>query len=174
VRLRYALQAFAVVILSHSLLAAQDLKTVGVVTSTMAEFRIPLEQSADSTWKWNRAETADNEGEYIWQVAVPSGGGRYSLGLFLYKYPGSQPASGNLHSLIKAAQASVFKEDSAGHGTAIQSSAVEVSTENDRMVIRIVDPELIHTIFGGHPESATVNARSIASQFEVVRIEYRD
>lgn len=161
-------------ILSHSLLAAQDLKTVGVVTSSMAEFRIPLEQSADSTWKWNRAETADSEGEYIWQVAVPSGDGRYSFGLFLYKYPGSRPASGNLNSLIRAAQASVFKEDAAGQGTAIQRSAVEVSTENDRIVIRIVDPELIHTIFGSHPETATVNARSIASQFEVVKIKYRD
>ena len=140
----------------------------------MAEFRISLEQSADSIWNWNRTETADNEGEYIWQVAVPSGDGRYAFGLFLYKYPGSQPASGNLHSLIKAAQASVFKEDAAGHGTAIQSSAVKVSTENDRIVIRIVDSELIHTIFGGHPESATVNTRSITSQFEVVKIKYGD
>jgi hypothetical protein len=33
---------------------------------------------------------------------------------------------------------------------------------------------LIHTIFGNHPESATVNTRSITSQFEVVKIKYRD
>jgi hypothetical protein len=147
---------------------------VGVVTPTMAEFRIPLEQSADSTWNWNRAETTDNEGEYIWQVAVPSGDGRYSFGLYLYKFPGSQPASGNLHSLIRVAQASVFKDDAAGRGTAIQSSAVNVSIENDGIVIRIIDAALIHTIFGNHPESATVNTRSITSQFEVVKIKYRD
>ena len=161
-------------ILSHTILTAQEPKTVGVVTSSLAEFTIPLDQSAESLWNWNRVETADNEGEYTWQVAISNGSGRYSFGLYLYKLPGSRPASGNLHALINAAQSSVFRENAAGTGTIIQKASVHVSVENDRLVLRITDPELLRTIFGHHPEDATVNARSITSHFEVVKIEYRE
>jgi len=124
-------------------------------------------------WNWNRAETPDNEGEYIWQVAVPSAAGRYTFGFYLYKLPGSRPAHGDLQALLKAGQASVFKEDASGRSTLMQRALVAVSTEDDDIVIRITDAELIHTIFAGHPETATINTRALGANFATVKIEYR-
>lgn len=160
--------------LCSALLVAQEAKTTGTVTPNLVEFRIPLEQAASASWNWNRAETRDNEAEYTWQVAVPNGSGRYSFGFYLYKFPGSKPARGNLQTLLKAGQASVFKEDIQGRGDVIQDAKVVVSTENGRIVLRITDADLIHTIFGSRPESATINTRARGSNFEVVKIEYHN
>ena len=90
-------------------LFARDAETTGTVEPNLVEFKIPLEQPASATWNWNRPETPGNDGEYIWQVAVPSGSGRY-------KSPGSKPARGPLQALFKAGQASVFKERRPGSG----------------------------------------------------------
>ena len=155
-------------------LFAQEAKTIGTVTPSLVEFRIPLEQPVKANWKWNRAETPDNGGEYTWQVAVPNGNGRYTFGFYLYKFPGSKPEHGDLHALFKAGQVSVFKEDAQGSGHIVQNAKVRVSTEDSRIVFRITDAELIHTIFAGHPDSATINTRGISSNFEVVKIEYHD
>lgn len=156
------------------LLFAQEAKTIGNVAPNLVEFKIPLEQPASATWNWNRPETLDNGGEYTWQVAVSNSGGRYSFGFYLYKFPGSKPAHGDLQTLFKAGQASVFKEDAQGTGDAIQNAKVSVSTEDGRIVLRITDPGLIHMIFASRPESATINTRAIGSNFEVVKIEYHN
>jgi hypothetical protein len=170
-----AIRATLAALLSPVLLFAQDAKTVGIVAPNLVEFRIPLEQPAGATWKWNRTETPDNGGEYTWQVSIPGSGGRYSFGFYLYKLPGSKPAHGDLQSLFKDGQTSVFREDAGGRtGTEIQNAAVEVSTEDDSIVIRITDAKLIHTIFGDHPETATINTRAMGANFEVVKIEYRN
>ncbi len=168
-----AIGAALVAFLGPVLSFVQNAKTVGTVAPNLVEFRIPLEQPAGATWKWNRAETLDNEGEYTWQVAVPNSEGRYSFGFYLYKLPGSKPAHGNLQALLKAGQTSVFKEDSEGRGNEIQNALVGVSTENNMIVIRITDAKLIQTIFGNHPETVTINTRAIGANFETVTVEYR-
>lgn len=152
--------------------SSQDVKTTGSVAPGLVEFRIPLEQPADPIWSWNREETEDNACEYMWQVAVPNGNGRYSFGLYLYKSPGSKPQSGKLQDLFKAGQASVFREDSQGHGDLVEDSSVTVSEEDGRIVLRISDPGLIQTIFSNHPKTATINTRAIGSKFEIVEIQY--
>ena len=168
-----AIHATVLAFLSPALSFAQNPKTAGIVAPNLVEFRIPLEQAAGATWNWNRAETPDNDGEYTWQVAVQVSGGRYSFGFYLYKMPGSKPAHGNLNALLKAGQMSVFKEDSAGRGTSIENAHVGVSTENNMIVIRITDGRLIQTIFGSHPETVTINTRSIGAHFETVTVDYR-
>lgn len=168
-----AIRATVLAFLSPVLSPAQNAKTVGTVAPNLVEFKIPLEQTADATWNWNRAETHDNDGEYTWQVAVPNTGGRYSFGFYLYKLPGSKPAHGDLSALLKAGQMSVFREDSEGRGNEIQNASVLVSTENDMIVIRITDAKLIQTIFRSHPETVTINTRAIGTNFETVTVEYR-
>lgn len=163
-----------ILFLSPILLFAQKAKTIAIVTPRLAEFRIPIDRQSGPTWNWNRAETPDNEGEYTWQVAVPAAERRYSFGFYLYKLPGSKPAHGNLQDLLKAGQASVFREDAQGTGTLVQNAAIQVSAEGSWITIRISDGQLIHKIFGSHPESATINTRAIDAGFEVVKIEYRD
>jgi hypothetical protein len=153
-------------------LFAQDAETIGTVEPNLVEFKIPLEQPPSATWNWNRIETPDNGGEYIWQVAVPNGSGRYSFGFYLYKFPGSKPARGPLQALFKAGQASVFKEDDQGRSDLLQNAKVNVSAENGRIVFRITDAELIRTIFGNRPKTVTINTRAIHASFEVVKVQY--
>ena len=164
-----------VILLLLSVSFAQSAKSTGAVAPNHAEFTIPLEQPANATWFWNRPETPDNGGEYIWQVKAANGTRRFSFGFYKYKFPGSKPAQGVLQTLLKAGQASVFEEDAEGRGGAIVKNAkVEVSTENDRIVLRITDPNLIRVIFGGRPETVTINTRGLGANFEVVTVEYRN
>ncbi|MFN7998766.1 MAG: hypothetical protein U0Q18_34400 [Bryobacteraceae bacterium] len=167
------MRVIAIVLLSFVRLFAQDAKVIGAVAPNLAEFIIPLEQPASATWNWNRAETPDNGGEYIWQVSVPNSSGRYSFGFYLYKFPGSKPARGSLQGLLKAGQASVFMEDDQGHSDLVQNAKLSVSAEDDRIVLRIRDAEWIRTIFGKRPETATINTRAIGANFEVVKIQYQ-
>ena len=167
------IRAAIVLSLSPVVLFAQNAKPVATVTPMLAEFSIPLEQPANATWNWNREETADNEGEYTWQIAVPNADGRYTFGFYLYKLPGSKMARGDLSTLLKAGQASVFKEDAQGRGTLVRNAVVNVTPENNRIVLRMTDPALIHLIFGARPATATINTRAIRANFEVVTIDYR-
>ena len=145
-------------------------KTSVTVTRNLVEVRLPLEQQAGATWKWNRAETPDNGCEYMWQASVANGGAKYSFGFYLYKFPGAIPASGSLAGLIKAGQASVFRES----GDLVQNAVVKVSTEDGHVVLRISDRNLIQVMFGSRPETVTINTRAVGSNFEVVKVEYRD
>lgn len=166
------MRAILLVFLGLVPLFAQDAETIGTVEPNLVEFKIPLEQPPSATWNWNRIETPDNGGEYIWQVAVPNGSGRYSFGFYLYKFPGSKPARGPLQALFKAGQASVFKEDDQGRSDLLQNAKVNVSAENGRIVFRITDAELIRTIFGNRPTTVTINTRAIRANFEVVKVQY--
>jgi len=166
------MRAILLVFLGLVPLYAQDAETVGTVQPKLVEFRIPLEQPSGATWNWYRTETPDNGGEYIWQVAVPNGSGRYSFGFYLYKFPGSKPARGPLQALFKAGQTSVFKEDDRGRSDLLQNAKVNISSENGRVVLRMTDAELIRTIFGSQPETVTINTRALRANFEVVKVQY--
>lgn len=169
---RRAVLAVLVVLLGRGFVFGQGTRTTGTVAPNLVEFRIPLEQPAGARWNWNRAETSDNECEYMWQVAVPNRSGRTSFGFYLYKAPGSKPESGELQDLFKAGQASVFREDAQGHGDMVRNARVAVSEENGKIVLRITDTDLIQTIFGNHPDTATINTRAIGSNFELVKIRF--
>jgi hypothetical protein len=166
----------AILLASLSLvpLVAQEAKTIGTVETNLVEFKIPLEQPATATWLWNRTETPDNGGEYIWQVTVPNGRVRYLFGFYLYKFPGSKPARGTLQALFKAGQASVFEEDNTGRSDLLQNANVNVSVENGRIVLRLRDADLIRTIFSSQPKTVTINTRAIRANFEVVQVIYRN
>lgn len=169
-----ARRAILLLFLSPVSFFAQHGKTTGTVAPNLIEFKIPLEQPAGATWNWNRAETPDNECEYMWQVAVANRSGRYSFGFYLYKFPDSKPGRGELTALFKAGQASVFKEDAQGRDDMVENAKVEVSAESGRIVLRIFDAALIRAIFGSRPETVTINTRAIGANFEVVRIAYRN
>lgn len=149
---------------------AHTAKTTATVAPNLVEIRISLEQSASAAWKWNRAETPDNGCEYMWQVSVANGGAKYSFGFYLYKFPGSKPAHGSLQTLIKAGQASVFRDG----GDLVQNAIVKAAIEEGKVVLSIADPNLIRAMFGNRPETVTMNTRAVGSNFEVVKVEYRE
>jgi hypothetical protein len=83
---------------------------------------------------------------------------------------GSKPAHGSLQTLIKAGQASVFRDG----GDLVQNAIVKAAIEEGKVVLSIADPNLIRAMFGNRPETVTINTRAVGSNFEVVKVEYRE
>ena len=155
-------------------LFAQSPKSTGTVTATAAEFKIPLQPPANNVWTWNRADTPDNAGEYSWTVTAKNGTAQYSFGFYLYKFPGSREARGQIQDLLKAGQASVFKEDAEGRGEILPDAKVAVTVENGAIAVRITNPDLVRLIFRDRPEIAAIHSRTPAADYQAVRITYRD
>lgn len=155
-------------------LSAQTQKPTGTVTATAAEFRIPLQQPPDGVWIWNRSDTPDNANEYSWTVTAKSGDTQFSFGFYLYKSPGSREARGQIQGLLKAGQASVFKEDAEGRGEMLPNAKVTVTAENNAILVRITDPALVRLIFHDRPDTVAIHSRTPAADYQVVRVTYRD
>ena len=155
-------------------LLAQSPKSTGTVTATTAEFKIPLQPPANGVWTWNRAGTPDNAGEYSWNVTARNGTAQYSFGFYLYKFPGSSEARGRIQDLLKAGQASVFKEDAEGRGEILPDAKVAVTVENAAIVVRITNPDLVRLIFRDRPETAAIHTRTPAADYQIVPVTYRD
>jgi hypothetical protein len=155
-------------------LLAQSPQSVGTVTATTAEFKIPLQPRANDVWTWNRADTPYNAGEYSWTVTAKNGTAQYSFGFYLYKLPGSHEARGHIQDLLKAGQASIFKEDAEGRGEILPDAKVAVTVENAAIVVRITNPDLVRLIFRDRPETAAIDSRTPAADYQIVRIIYRD
>ncbi len=155
-------------------LFAQSPLPTGAVTATTAEFKIPIQQPADGVWIWNRADTPDNASEYSWTITAKNGTAQYSFGFYLYKYPGSREARGQIQDLLKTGQASVFKEDAEGRGQMLPDAKVTVTFEDAAILLRITDPTLVRLIFREHPETVAIHSRTPAADYQVVRVNYRD
>lgn len=153
-------------------LFAQSPKSTGTVSAAVAEFKIPLQRPANDAWTWNRAGTSDDSNEYSWTVTVKNGTAQYSFGYYLYKFPGSPEARGQLQDLLKAGQASVFKEDAEGHGERLPDAKVAVTVENEAILVRLTNPDLVRLIFSDHPETVAIHSRTPAADYETVRVTY--
>jgi len=155
-------------------LLAQSPQSKGTVTATAAEFKIPFQPPANGVWTWNRADTSDNDNEYSWTVTAKNGTAQYSFGFYLFKLPGSRPTRGHIQDLLKAGQASVFKEDAAGRGDILPDAKVGITVENSAIVVRITNPDLVRLIFRDRPDTAAIHSRTPAADYQIVRITYRD
>ncbi|MGA7831432.1 MAG: hypothetical protein WCA21_10755 [Terracidiphilus sp.] len=164
----------AVVAFTLAPLFAQSPKSTGTVTATTAEFRIPLQQPANQVWIWNCADTPDNANEYSWTITAKNGTQQYSFGFYLFKLPGSHEARGQIQDLLRAGQASVFKEDAEGRGEILLDANVAVTVENAAILVRITNPELVHLIFGARPETVAIHSKTPAADYQIVRVIYRD
>jgi hypothetical protein len=155
-------------------LLAESPTATGTVTSATAEFKIPLQQPADRVWIWNRADTPDNSSEYSWTITAKNGTAQYSFGFYLYKYPGSREGRGQIQDLLRAGQASVFKENAEGRGEMLPDARVAVTVENGAILVRITDPELVSLIFHDRPETVAMHSRTPSADYQIVRVNYRD
>jgi hypothetical protein len=153
---------------------AQSPKSTGTVTAGTAEFKIPLQAPANGVWIWNRADTPDNASEYSWAVTARNGTSQYSFGFYLYKFPAAREARGQIQDLLKAGQASVFKEDAEGRAEMLPDAKVTVAVENGSILVRITNPDLVRLIFSDHPETVAIHSRTPTADYQVVRVTYRD
>src|SRR5215210_1319924 len=113
-----------------------------VVAADEAKFIIPVGRK--DQWEWNLDSTPENRREYAWQVTVENAGETYEFGYSLFKRPGSQPLSGDLATLIRAGQQSlwhVFKNGPRRSGGIIQNAGIKVSAEGENVVIRVQGKE---------------------------------
>jgi hypothetical protein len=145
-----------------------------IVSSSGAEFRIPLPRPDTAVWKWYQPATTDNSLEYSWVVSVKNGSTTYEFGFFLYKYPGSREKSGSLQTLLSAGQKSVFEQiGESGEGRMLPDARVEVSVDAGAIVIRIADSALVSRLFRGRPAGVIVRTRTPDATFDTVPITYR-
>jgi hypothetical protein len=149
-------------------------RSTDFVTSSTAEFRIPLTRSMSGIWKWYQATTEDNALEYAWEVSVNNGTGSYQCGFYLYKFPGLRERQGQMQDLLRAGQISVFESDAKGRGRILSAAQVTVSVDNDAILIRIPDAALVRLMFRDRPETARVRTRTPEATFETLPMTYRE
>ena len=107
-------------------------------------------------------------------MTAKSGSAQYSFGFYLHKYPGSREGRGQIQDLLRAGQASVFKEDSEGRGEMLPDARVAVTVENATIVVRITDPTLVSLIFRERPDTVAIHSRTPAAGYEIAHVNYRD
>jgi hypothetical protein len=95
-----------------------------VVTTKEATFTIPVKQR--DRWTWHRADTKDNQQEYRMDVTVKNEGNEYTFGLYLWKFHGAAPRSGDLSDLISASQKSLFERAPSRLMTIVKDAPVKV------------------------------------------------
>ena len=171
---RLQIAAIAIVLsIAHAVPLPGQTKSTGIVTSSSAEFRIPLTRPSSGVWTWYRATTSDNALEYSWEVSVGEGSGSYDFGFYLYKFPGSHEKQGQLQELLSAGQMSAFESDAKGQGQILPDAKVAISVENDTILIRITDAALVRLMFRDRPPTVNVHTRTPDATFETLPITYR-
>ena len=149
-------------------------RSTGIVTSSTAEFRIPLTRPMTGVWTWYQATTEGNALEYAWEVSIGNGSGSYECGFYLYKFPGSHEKQGQLQDLLRAGQMSAFESDAEGQGRILPEAKVAISVENDAVLIRIADAALVRLMFRDRPETVRVRTRTPDATFETLPMTYRE
>jgi hypothetical protein len=163
-----------VLLVGRAMPSSAQTKSTGIVTSSTAEFRIPLTRPTSGVWTWYRPATQDNALEYSWEVSVSNGVGSYEFGFYLYKFPGSNEKQGQLQELLRAGQMSAFESSAEGQGKILPDAKVAISVENDSILIRITDPALVRLIFRDRPVTVNVSTKTPDATFETLPITFRE
>jgi hypothetical protein len=162
-----------VLLVGRAMPSSGQIKSSGIVTSSSAEFRIPLTRPTPGVWTWYAAATKDNALEYSWEMSVGNGGGSYDFGFYLYKFPGSHETHGRLEDLLLAGQMSAWESNVEGQGKILREAKIAVSVENDAILIRIADPVLVRVMFHDRPATVNVHTRTPDATFETLPVTYR-
>ena len=162
-----------VLLVGEAMPTSGQTKSIGIVTSSTAEFRIPLARPMPGVWTWYRATTKDNVLEYSWEVSVGNAGGSYDFGFYLYKFPGSHEKQGQLQELLSAGQMPAFESNAEGQGQILAEAKVAISVENDAIVIRITDPAFVRLMFHDRPQTVNVSTKTPDATFETLPVTYR-
>jgi uncharacterized caspase-like protein len=126
---------------------------VAEVTQSRARFIMPIYPRA--VWDWNRPSTPLNGSDYLFTAEVENGGARYEFGYYHYKYT-TASGSGGFRALMRAGQRSVFRVD--GTTGSLMKADVDVTLEDNRVIIEVTDRATWHLLFGQHPTEAVLTA----------------
>ncbi len=149
-----------------------ELQATGVVTAVGAEFSIPV--THEGPWRWARNQTPENALEFSWEVSVKNKVGEYQFGFSFYRFPGSKEGVGTLSALLKAGQASLWKRESNGEASLVESASVSATAVDGRVVVRVSDPASVRLLFGERPPVVKALSKTPErSESHEVSIEYR-
>ena len=137
------------------LAVAQDAPQL-VVSASEARLEIPLPYQ--QSWQWNLESTRDDELEYQWDAQVDVADTTYAVGFYLFKYPGTLPAEGQLSALIASGQTSIWR-GVAGSPSDLEASLQADLREDRILVIRILNDEMLRRLFAARPDSALITKR---------------
>ncbi len=152
---------------------ATEMNCSAVIRGNTAQFTFPLPER--QVWSWYRKETSDNDLEYAWEVILggSKGTGKYSFGVYLFKYPGSQEARGSINQFLLRAQSSVWDNSS----SRIRNDLIiRSSIEGRNLVIKVSDKKTFSELFAQRPSIA--NCRVVtpyegASYRSGIPLEYK-
>ena len=147
-------------------------QATGVVTALLAEFSIPA--AHEGPWRWARATTPENALEFRWEISVKNRVGEYLFGFSFYKFPGSKEGGGNLSALLNAGQASLWKIESDGGASVVESANVSATAVEGRVVVRVSDPAFVRLLFGERPPVVKALSKTPeTSESHEISIKYR-
>ena len=130
------------------------------VIQNKAVFYFPI--LYEDHWQWYREETANDQLEYSWEVAIPANDPVYSLGVYLFKFAGLKPHSGTLEELLRYAQktaAKVKNEGAYSTFTTDEHLEVRAGVKEQGVIVGIVDDKTFQMIMAGRPEEAMFRIR---------------
>ena len=133
--------------------AQSDAANTATVKSDEARFTLTVPRRAE--WRWHMKETRENAREYIMAVRVSNEGKEYSSGFYMRKHRGASPGSGDLSSLVRAGQKSLFERASARHNVIVRDAGVNVKRDGDQLVITVKGKKNVARLFSGRPAQVT-------------------
>ena len=126
------------------------------VSAQEARFLFPL--VSQPVWEWDLATTNDNALEYRWIVEIQNAGRLYNFGFLKFKFPGSQPGSGDLESLLRAGQCSVASVAS-GVASIVPDAAANCRRESQYLAVVVNGPQTLQLLFSDRPSRAVFRAQ---------------
>ena len=136
--------------------ALYENKCIAIVQGQTAQFIFDLPKK--KTWIWNMKETADNSQEYTWEFALDgsTAAGKYSFGVYLFKFPGAQERIGNFNQLVADAQASVWDQSLRIREDLI----IQPKIEDEKLILVISDKKTFSELFSQDPTIANCRVRT--------------
>jgi hypothetical protein len=124
-------------------------------TVTEREARFVFEIPERTEWTWNGTRTPDNGLGYGWRAEIRNDGKVYEVGFSQFKFPGARPARGDLASLIRAGQATIWLRGSDRSSTVVDDARLRLETAPGRLIVVVDDPRTMQLLFSGRPGRAT-------------------
>ena len=137
---------------------------VVTVSRDQVSARFPALENPTDTWHWHRRSTDDGAGEYSWLIrfetvagpgSTPQQDYSYSLGVSIFKFPGSAERTGTFAELMLAAQGDLWRCDRSGSAcTRAQGVRFKGTREPGYTRISIARDEGVNVLLAARPQGA--------------------
>ncbi len=138
-----------------------EAEVVALVTPDEAHFLFPATER--TVWTWDQPSSRPRQGEYAWRVEVPlAGDSAFSFGYARYTQSCPQPGEGSLADLLRRGNSALYlnhKTPGGATGRMVPTSAVQHRMLGNRVLISLMDPEMVRRVLGHRPDSVALEVQ---------------